>query len=430
RLMVGDHTRRAASLLFTPLCQGDRVVGVLSVQSYTFNAYNEEHRDFIQGIASQVTIALENARLFERTEKNLQRMQALHEIDKSISSTHDLQATFDTYLTHLMAQLGVDAAAILLLHEATQTLEYAAGRGFRTQALQHTRLRVGEGIAGRVALERRIQIIPDLEKDKADLARSPHLAEEGFVTYFGAPLIAKGQLSGVLEIFHRHPVSPDHEWLAYLETLATQAAIAVENMMLFSDLQRSNSELSLAYDTTLEGWSRALDLRDQETEGHTQRVTEMAVGLGRQAGIRDNELVHLRRGALLHDIGKMGIPDSILLKPGPLTPDEWETMRQHPVIAYRLLSPIAHLRFALDIPYCHHEKWDGSGYPRALRGEEIPFVARLFAVVDVWDALCSDRPYRPAWEKEKVWQYIQSEAGKHFDPKVVEIFLKAATDEA
>ena len=428
-LMIGDQPRRAAALMFVPLCERARTVGVLSVQSNTFNAYSEEHLVFLNGVASQVTIALENARLFEHKEQSLQRMQALHEIDKAITSTLDLRTTFETYLTQLLTQLDVDAAAVLLLRRSTQTLEYAAGRGFRTQGLQHTRLRLGEGIAGRVALERRIQIIPNLEKESEDFARSRLLAEEGFVTYFGVPLVAKGQLSGVLEIFQRHPTSPDQEWLEYLEMLATQAAIAIDNMMLFEDLQQSNSELSLAYDTTLEGWSRALDLRDQETEGHTQRVTEMAIRLGRQAGIRESELVHLRRGALLHDIGKMGITDAILLKPGPLTPAEWEVMRQHPVIAYRLLSPITHLRLALDIPYCHHEKWDGTGYPRGLKGEEIPFAARLFAVADVWDALCSARPYRPAWAIEKVREYIQSEAGKHFDPQAVDIFLKAGVYE-
>jgi HD-GYP domain-containing protein (c-di-GMP phosphodiesterase class II) len=326
-------------------------------------------------------------------------------------------------------QLGVDAVDVLLLHESTQTLEYAAGRGFRTQALRHTRLRLGEGFAGRVALERRMLNAPDLEKDRNGFLRSPYLAGEEFVAYYGAPLVAKGKVQGVLEIFHRRPLNPDRDWLAFLETLATQAAIAVENTVLFTDLQRSNVELSLAYDTTLEGWSRALDLRDKETEGHTQRVTELAVRLARAMGMGEGELVHVRRGGLLHDIGKMGISDSILLKPGQLTPAEWEMMRMHPVFAYRLLSPIAFLNPALDIPYCHHEKWDGTGYPRGLKGEEIPLVGRIFAVVDVWDALSSDRPYREAWPKPKVREYIQQMAGQHFDPKVADLFLKMVSDE-
>jgi response regulator RpfG family c-di-GMP phosphodiesterase len=189
------------------------------------------------------------------------------------------------------------------------------------------------------------------------------------------------------------------------------------------DLQRLNVELALAYDTTLEGWSRALDLRDKETEGHSQRVTEMTLRLARAMGMGQSELVHVRRGALLHDIGKMGIPDSILLKPALLTEEQTAIMRRHPVYAYELLSPIDYLRPALDIPHCHHEKWDGTGYPRGLKGEQIPLAARIFAVVDVWDALRSDRPYRPGWSEDRVREHIWTLAGTHFDPKVVTVFL-------
>jgi len=183
-------------------------------------------------------------------------------------------------------------------------------------------------------------------------------------------------------------------------------------------------ELAVAYDTTIEGWARALELRDQEAEGHSQRVTELALRLARAMGISEEYLVLFRRGALLHDIGKMGIPDVILLKPDALTEEEWTIMRKHPIYAYDMLSPIAYLRPALDIPYCHHEKWDGTGYPRGLKGDQIPLAARIFAVVDVWDALRSDRPYRAAWPEEEVWEYIREQSGKHFDPQVVEAFLK------
>jgi HD-GYP domain-containing protein (c-di-GMP phosphodiesterase class II) len=238
------------------------------------------------------------------------------------------------------------------------------------------------------------------------------------------PLLAKGKVVGVLEMFNRTPLDPQPEWIDFLETLAGQTAIAIDNAMLFQDLQRYNLELSLAYDTTLEGWSRALDLRDHETEGHTQRVTDMTVRLVRSMGLSEGDLLHIRRGALLHDIGKMGIPDAILLKPGPLTDDEMDIMRLHPVYAHDLISPIAFLHPALDIPYCHHEKWDGSGYPRGLKGEEIPLAARIFAIVDVYDALHSDRPYRPAWPDQRVVEHIKFLSGTHFDPVVVDAFLR------
>ncbi len=228
----------------------------------------------------------------------------------------------------------------------------------------------------------------------------------------------------MLEIFHRAAHRSDPEWLEFVEALAVQAAIAIENAEMFHDAQRSSIELALAYDTTLEGWSRALDLRDKETEGHTQRVTQKTIGLARVMGMSETEIVHIRRGALLHDIGKMGMPDAILLKAGPLTDDEWVVMHKHPVLAFEMLSPIAYLRPALDIPYCHHEKWDGTGYPRGLKGGQIPLTARVFAIVDVYDALTSDRPYRVAWSVEKTRAYIQSLSGTHFDPQVVEVFLR------
>jgi PAS domain S-box-containing protein len=189
-------------------------------------------------------------------------------------------------------------------------------------------------------------------------------------------------------------------------------------------LEKTNIDLAQAYDATLEGWSRALELRERETAGHSQRVVSMTLELSQAMGVADEDLVHIRRGTLLHDIGKMGIPDSILLKPSALTDDEWIIMKQHPLYAYQLLAPIPYLKPALDIPYAHHERWDGSGYPNGLRGEAIPLAARIFAVVDVWDALSSDRPYRPAWTEKAVIHYLKSQAGRLFDPQVVKKFLQ------
>jgi len=190
------------------------------------------------------------------------------------------------------------------------------------------------------------------------------------------------------------------------------------------EMESLHEEVLAAYDKTIEGWSRALDLRDKETEGHTQRVTELTLRLAQAAGLSDESLVHIRRGSLLHDVGKLGIPDSILLKPEPLSVAEWEVMKMHPVYAYEWLSVIEYLLPALDIPYCHHEKWDGSGYPRGLKGEEIPLAARLFMLADVWDALTSDRPYRKAINSEDALQHIRDGAGRHFEPRAVELFFK------
>ena len=197
----------------------------------------------------------------------------------------------------------------------------------------------------------------------------------------------------------------------------------VEQQLRASE-ERFREDLLLAYDTTLEGWSRALEMRDEETEGHTRRVAELTVRLAKALGVADEELVHIRRGALLHDIGKMAVPDAILRKPGPLTGDEQTMMRRHPTYAHALLAPITYLRRSLDIPYCHHELWDGSGYPRGLEGERIPLAARIFTVADVWDALRSNRPYRPAWSVEQARTYLRDNAGTKFDSKVVAAFLR------
>ncbi len=355
--------------------------------------------------------------------QQLQRITALRNIDMAITSSLDVRVTLNILLEQVTTQLRIDAATVLLLNPNTLTLVYAAGHGFRSRALIHTHLRLGEGHAGRAALERRKVSIPNLTEAENSFSSSPLLSDEGFISYYGVPLIAKGRVRGILEIFHRTPINPDQEWLDFLESLATQAAIAIDNSSLFDDLQRSNIELILTYDSTLEGWAKALDMRDKETEGHSQRVTDMTVKIARAMGVSESELVHVRRGALLHDIGKMGIPDNILLKPDKLTEEEWEIMRKHPVYAYEMLLPIAFLRPALDIPYYHHEKWDGTGYPHGLKGKQIPLSANIFAVVDVWDALRSDRPYRPAWSAEKALEYIRNEAGKSFDSEVVEIFL-------
>jgi putative nucleotidyltransferase with HDIG domain len=355
-------------------------------------------------------------------QKQMQRMMALHHIDTSITASTDVYVTLNVILDEVTSLLNADAA-VLLLNADTQTLQYVAGFGFQSDALQHTRLNLGQGYAGRAALERHVIAVPNLQETPGGFSASPLLADEHFIGYYAVPLIAKGEVKGVLEVFQRSVADVEAEWLGFLEILAGQAAIAIDNATLFDDLQRSNAELILAYDTTLEGWSHALDLRDKETEGHTLRVTEIALELAKAMGLDEEDLTHIRRGALLHDIGKMGVPDSILLKPGPLTEEEWVLMREHPVHAFELLSPISFLRPALDIPHYHHEKWDGTGYPHGLKGEQIPLTARLFAVVDVWDALRSDRPYRESWSGERVREQISKDSGTHFDPNVVETFL-------
>jgi PAS domain S-box-containing protein/putative nucleotidyltransferase with HDIG domain len=383
-----------------------------------------DHVGVPRSVSVLVRDITERREIEEQVRVQLQRMRALNEIDRAISSSLDMRLSLDILLNQALLQLGIDAVSILLLNPSSQTLEYAAGKGFNLMTIRKSRVLLGQGLAGKVGLERKMLHVPDLEAAGPEFLRHELLKEERFVEYFGIPLIAKGMLKGVLEVFQRTPLVADLEWLNYLETLGGQAAIAIDNSQLFEAMQRSNLELVTAYDATIEGWSRAMDLRDKETEGHTLRVTELTVQLAKRMGINQHDITHIRRGALLHDIGKLGVPDHILHKPDKLDRLEWAVMRQHPTYAFNMLLPINYLRPALDIPYCHHEKWDGTGYPRGLKGEEIPLAARLFAVVDVWDALCTDRPYRKGWPDNQVREYLVAESGKHFDSRVLDIFLE------
>ena len=402
--------------------------------NYTMNLGDGEHwfeARFISSNRKHSIVVIQDITRYKineaKIQKQLDQLSALRAIDQAITSSVDLNLTLSILLTQLVKHLQIDAACILLWNSDTERFEYKAGIGFRTSSLGHTKLRLGEGYAGIAALEQRVIQKLNLMSGGTDFLRSPSFGQESFVSYFGVPLIAKGQVQGVLEIFNRTLVTPNTEWLSFLEMLGGQAAIAIDNATLFSNLQRSNTEITAAYDATIDGWSRALDMRDHETEGHTQRVTEMTLQLARRLEIPKNELIHIRRGATLHDIGKMGIPDRILHKPGPLTAEEWQTMRRHTQYACALLTPIDYLRPAKAIPCYHHERWDGSGYPSGLKGDEIPLPARLFAVIDVFDALTSDRPYRSAWSKQAAISYIEEQAGILFDPAITITFLNLIT---
>ncbi|MBN1440707.1 MAG: PAS domain S-box protein [Anaerolineales bacterium] len=380
-------------------------------------------------IAELAGNTLHRAELHEQTEQRLRRLSALRAVDMAISASIDLRVTLSVLLDQVTSQLQVDAAAIRLLNPHSQTLTYLAGRGVQSTVIPQTPVLLGQGYAGTAALERRVVSVSLPFETENTYMRLLLESDDRFVSYFVAPLLAKGRIKGVLELFHRRAFQPDEEWIEYLEAMATQAAIAIDNASLFEDVEKTNTELIAAYDATIEGWSRALELRDREPRGHTLRVTDVTIRLGRIMGMPEEELVHVRRGALLHDIGKMAISDTLLLKAGPLADEEAAVMRRHPAFAHELLSPIQYLRPALAIPYCHHERWDGSGYPRGLEKEQIPLAARVFAVVDVWDTLRSDRPYSAAWPEEKVRRFLRDQSGKQFDPAVVEAFFTIIDEE-
>ncbi len=383
----------------------------------------------IENITEEKKRELQIQQLNLELEQRLERMNALREIDTALVSSLDLSLTLGLVIEQIRTQLGAQSAAILLYYPESLSLRYFVGRGFKTQIVKASSVRLGHPLSGLVGLDRLVMVIPNVSARDISFEYQDFLQAEGLNSYIGLPLLAKGELLGVIEIYNGLPLEPSAEMMEYLGILASQAALAIENTRVLRALQYSNTELAMAYDETIEGWSRALDLRDKETEGHSRRVTEMTVRLAREMNLPESEIIHMRRGALLHDIGKMGVPDEILLKPGKLTDEEWVIMRKHPDFAHELLAPIGFLGSALDIPYAHHEKWDGTGYPRGLRGQRIPLSARIFAIVDVWDALKSDRPYRKGWSSRRIIDHILESSGTHFDPKVVEVFLKLLAKE-
>ncbi len=402
-----------------PLIKCDKTFGTL----YLFNDqqwfFTQQRIKFIRAYAHQTAVAMENAQLLEEAKRRLNYMQALRNIDLVINTSMDKRAIFNVVLYQVNAQIGAHAAAILLLNPHTQTLEYAAGRGFRSNDIERLWLRLGEGYIGNALLEHKIVHIANLPEAGDKFPHAQLLAGEDLIDYHGVPLIANGQVKGVLELFHRTPIEPKNGWTDFLNNFTGQVAVALEKAALFDNIQSFNADLPPVNDAIVEIW-----LRDKENDGQSQRISEMTLLLARAMGLGEDELAHIRRGALLHDIGEIDIPKDILHKPGKLTDEEFKIMSRHTTRAYEMLSSIEYLRPALAIPYCHHEKWDGTGYPRGLKGEQIPLAARIFAVVDVWDALRSDRPHRPAWNKEKALVYISEQAGKHFDPRVVEVFME------
>jgi GAF domain-containing protein len=401
----------------SPLIAHDETLGALWVGRH--KPFSAAESQLIQGVAEMSASALQRARQHELTQRHLERIAALHSIDQAISGSFSLSLTLHIILEQVVSQLDVDAADIFLIDPDTQQPTYAEGLGFLRYQPQMGISQAREDLVRQVLQKRELVAIPDLHKEAPMLVSGGMFSVEGFQSYYGVPLIAKGKIQGVLEVFHRKPPRVDSEWFEFLNTFGTQAAIAIDNAALVENLRRTNLELDQAYHATLEGWVRALYLRDKSTEGHTQRVVERALKLAQAVGIPDKQLVHFRRGALLHDIGKLGVPDKILNKPGPLSAEEWILMRKHPEYAREMLQPIEFLRPALLIPYGHHEKWDGSGYPEGAKGTRIPIEARVFALIDVCDALNSPRPYREAWSENKIHQYIREQAGSHFDPQVV-----------
>lgn len=378
------------------------------------NARNLLHEPAVRGIVIHLRDVTDAHATQRHLERRVQDLTLMHDTGRQLQLSRSVVDVASGLAQLIQERLGHPYVQVgRVLPDGSVQAVARAGGAAPSSALPPGRGLIGACVSSGVTL-----CVPDVRLDPRYVARHPEVRSE--VTL---PIRINGALWGVLNVESPQVAAFDASDVRALETVVSQAGAALGNVILLDDLRLSRDELRAAYNETLEGWARALDLRDRETEGHSQRVTGLTVALARRLGMAEEELVHLYRGALLHDIGKVGIPDAILHKPGPLTEEEWQVMRLHPRMAYDVLRPIAFLRPALDVPYAHHEHWDGGGYPRGLSGEQIPLAARIFSVVDVWDALRSDRPYRAAWTEGQAREHLLAQSGRQFDPQVVRAFL-------
>jgi len=408
-------------IAFFPLVIEDKVIGLLMAGRNV--QYSRNDIQVFTAISDLVSSALERQQLIQRLERQLERVESLHTIDQAITGIFDISVINRVILEEVRKRLGADAANILHLNSLNNTLDLYGAIGLRSSFIKTVKVPISTSIAGKVLMDRSVFEVPDLSNNPVEfLVRE--WQDEGFKAYFAHPLIVKGKPVGVMEVFFKRTFYPDQEWLRFFESLATQAAVAYDSYHTFSDLQKIKQNLANTYNAALETWSKSLELNNIESHGHIKRVTSQTLQLAKELGVDENELPNIERGALLHDIGKLGILDEILLKKGKLTDTEWHEIEKHPTIARDLLSGVNLLKDAIEIPFSHHENWDGSGYPQGLKGEAIPKAARIFTVVETYDALMSDKPYRKSWTKEKTIDFLIEEKGKKFDPEIVDTFLK------
>jgi PAS domain S-box-containing protein len=388
--------------------------------SLRFLASWKEETDYFVLTGVDITKVVESER---SATKRLNNIQALHEIDLAVSYNVELEKMLDVFLEKSISRLEVDGADIYLLSEDNK-LRFTHGMGSISGKSLPVDLPLEGTVPGRVVLTGEPYSGPLRPDSGVNCPRLEMIKGMKISEYHAVPLQTRGKTLGVLEVFSVDERERDSEWHDFLITLAGQGSLAIDVAIMIESLKASNKMIKHAYDQTLEGLAMALELRDIEMEGHSRRVTELSMALAREMGLSDGELESFYRGALLHDIGKISVPDEILFKKGPLDESEWEIMKAHTVYARKLLSQIDYLVPSLDIPYCHHERWDGSGYPQGLKGEEIPLSARIFAIVDVYDALTSERPYKHAWSEEEALKYLRENSGKLFDERIVDRFLK------
>ena len=415
-----DHEELVSGGIF-PLLYGGRVTGLIGLLSRQTDYFKPGTLAWINALTSIISDS------FFQQENYRQEQDVIeHSISRILQASLDVQDPLPAVLALLASAVKADAVTALRYNQPVQRFDLLTTHGLSAATIARLKLYFESGLADQAVADRQLTWIEDMLISRSDARPISQLTEEGFRSYLALPLIGHNDFLGILEIVWRKPLEIQALDMRFLGRVAEQVALTMERSLIFRDLRHSNEGLVSSYNAMIEGLSRALELRDIETEGHTRRVSVLMMRFGEHMQIPAAQWDAIKQGALLHDIGKLGIPDAILLKPGSLTQREREVMQQHALYGYHILAPIISLRQTLDIALYHHERWNGSGYPYGLQGEQIPLVARLFAVADVFDALTSDRPYRPAWTHTQAVEYLREQAGHLFDPQVVELFLEIA----
>jgi HD-GYP domain-containing protein (c-di-GMP phosphodiesterase class II) len=402
-----------------PLLHEGRVIGLIGLLSRQIDYFKRGTLAWINALTSIIS-----DNFFQQENHRMEQEAIEHSICRILQASLDVQDPLPIVLTLFASAVKADAITALRYNPSLQRFDLLAAHGLNTRAQAKLTIDLETALVERIAKERQTIWIEDMLLPSPEARPLSQLAEEGFRSYLALPLIGHNDFLGILEIVWKNTPEVQSWDTSFIGRITEQISLTMERSAIVRDLRQSNKGLISTYNAMIEGLSRALELRDIETEGHTRRVSALMMRFGEHMQIPPAQWDAIKQGALLHDIGKLGIPDAILLKPGSLTQREREVMQQHAVYGYNILAPIINLRPTLDIALYHHERWDGSGYPYGLKGEQIPLVARLFALADVFDALTSDRPYRPAWAHSQAVEYLREQAGRLFDPNVVELFLE------
>jgi putative nucleotidyltransferase with HDIG domain len=413
------------SVISIPLVARGKLMGEINIINKIGEPnFTSSDRDFISELSRHIAATVQNTQLFERQNRSTERQKMLNQISRHLHQTLDIDELIPRIFIAVNRAINAEAQSIWLVDEEAGVIKCRFARGASAEVLKGLSVPLNEpSIVGTSVSKQESIIIKDAQNDPRR-ARSVD-EKTGFVTrsLMTVPLVLEDKSIGAIQAVNKRDGQLfNKDDLDLFRSIADSAALAVNNAQLVADLQNS-------YDLTLDALSAALDLRDRETEGHSRRVVEYTSRLAEKIGLDKETIKDIRRGALIHDIGKIGVPDAVLHKPGVLDDEERIIIEHHPQAGYNMLSGIPYLREEIQIVICHQEKWDGTGYPYGLRGEKIPIGARLFAVADTFDALTSDRPYRQGCPYEIARKIIEKESGRQFDPKVVDAFLAIPADE-